>query len=207
MIIIYYPYPHYHQQSRKGLEFTFLFGGREMPLFLKTGKSLGTVLRAYSSSHLEGRGKRITGIQELRDNPGQLNLERTNEWNIKKIGGLGPSAFHREPGGCLTLHSHSLLRIMTFQSWKRFFWNIWPTSSQYHKIQTRVPMRERVMLVILRILGERRVLQISQLPPSPGLFLLLASFFLCLTGSFYLQNPFSNLRSINRGKKGHSCLL
>lgn len=50
-----------------------------MPLFLKTGKSLGTVLRAYSSSHLEGRGKRITGIQELRDNPGQLNLERMNE--------------------------------------------------------------------------------------------------------------------------------
>lgn len=145
MIIIYYPYPHYHQQSRKGLEFTFLFGGREMPLFLKTGKSLGTVLRAYSSSHLEGRGKRITGIQELRDNPGQLNLERTNEWNIKKTGGLGPSAFHREPGGCLTLHSHSLLRIMTFQSWKRFFWNIWPTSSQRHKIQTRVPVRESVM--------------------------------------------------------------
>lgn len=61
-----------------------------MPLFLKTGNSLGTVLRAYSSSHLEGRGKRITGIQELRDNPGQLNLARTNEWNIKKLASWAP---------------------------------------------------------------------------------------------------------------------
>lgn len=180
-----------------------------MPLFLKTGNSLGTVLWAYSASHLEGRGKRTTGIQELRDNPGQLNLERTNEWNIKKTGGLGPSALHWEPGACLMLHSHSLLRIMTFQSWKRFFWNIWPTSSQRHKVQIRVPERERVILAILRVLGERRVLRISQLPPSPGLFLLLAIFFLCLIGFFffYLQNPFSNLRSINRGRKGHSCLL
>lgn len=132
---------------------------------------------------------------------------------LKRGNTFGDSRHPWKWSKCVVPTFCSFPTIVTYEGWKRPF----KTSGANFPIVQKKKMegsREVTVLGTWRILGRIIMAQILDLGPhclqGSGLSLFFffpftMIFFLCFTDSFYLLNPFSNLGSIKRGRKGQVC--